>query len=321
MSRKQVWLVATLLVAHACMALGQDPVYRQRLELPVQWDNIGYGQAVTVDPHTGEVFVCDPRSNRILIFDPEGFFKFQILGGDDFSAPRDLAVDPEGLLLVLANRRKGRAPLELDFDGLFRGEILSLEEFPGRQPPLFVSIAISPDGSRVFLVDDANLVLWISDRQGTILSFFDLKKDYDDRVEQDLMLGQVDVYGDHVLLAIMSHGEILRFTLAGELVDFVGRKGTSRCHLGRPSSAALTEDGQILVIDQQRMLLLRWSLDGNRCLGEYLGVGFSPGYLYYPYDIALDSRGQLFIAQTFDGRVQVFDGLSSAAGVDPPPTP
>jgi len=308
------WLLTFLLAASAVAVEGQELIFRQKLELPVAQDDIGYGQAVTADPHTGEVFVCDPRSNRILIFDPEGFFKFQILGGDDFSAPRDLAVDPDGFLLVLANRRLGRVPLELDFDGPFHHKIFAAAELPASETPRFVSIALSPDGTRVYLADEANLVLWITDRDGAVQKAIDLAEGYDDRERRNLMLGQVDVYGENVLLAVMSHGEVRRFDLDGKSIDFVGRKGTARCQLGRPTAAALTRDGEIFVIDQQRMLLQQWAPDGNRCLGEHLGLGSLPGYLYYPYDLALDASGQLFIAQTFDGRVQVFEGAPAAAG-------
>jgi sugar lactone lactonase YvrE len=307
--------VAMLVALGAGAATSQQPSFRQRLQLPVARDDIAYGQAVTVDPHTGEVFVCDPRTNRILVFNREGFFTYQILGGDNFAAPEDLAVDPDGFLLLLASRGFQRLPLELDFDGEFRREIPLQGLTADLVAPALISLALSPDGKRLYLLDATNFRLWITDREGRIEGSVDLTEGRKE-TEGDLFLGQVDVYGDNVLVAVPSHGEIRRFDLDGTLIDRVGIKGTSQCELGGATAAALTEDDEFLVIDQQRMFLMRWTPKGNRCLGQYLGLGISDGFLYYPYDIALDDQGRVYIAQSFDGKIQVFEGMAAAAGPD-----
>ena len=311
--RHRVLLLLGLAVCGCVEIAGaQEPVYLQRLRLPVLRDDIGFGHAVTVDTHTGEIFVCDPRTNRILIFDRDGYFSYQILGGEEFSAPQDIAVDPDGLLLVIANRGERRTPLELDFDGTFRREIRLIGLPEGLGPPRFTSIALADDGERVFLVDDANERVWISDRDGKILGSADPNPDSGGDTARDLFLGHIDVYGDTALLAVASEGEIRRFDLDGRLKGSVGAKGTAPCQLGRPTAAALTDGDELLVIDQQRMLLSRWSVSGNRCLGEYIGFGSAPGYLYYPFDLALDARGRFYIGQSWDGRVQVFEGMGAA---------
>ena len=297
-------------------AESQPPEYVQRLALPVAQDDIGYGQSVSVDPHTGEIFVCDSRTNRILIFDSEGFFEYQILGGTEFSGPRDLAVDPTGLILVLGSREAKRVPIELDFDGVFRREI-EIQDVEATAAPRLNSIALSPDGNRIFLIDDANAELLITDRDGTVIRSIDLAAGLSERRRKDMIVGQVDVYGDRVLVSLPSEGEVHTFDLDGERLGHVGLKGTGRCELGRPTAAALTESGEYLIVDQQRMVLLQWSAKGNRCLGEFIGIGAAPGYLYYPYDVALDAAGRLYIAQTYDGRVQVYEGLEKAMASNP----
>ena len=62
-----------------------------------------------------------------------------------------------------------------------------------------------------------------------------------------------------------------------------------------------------------RMALSSWSIDQDRCLGDPVGFGFAPGELYFPNDLALDPKGQIYISQPFEGRVQVFQGLAPAA--------
>lgn len=303
-----------LLAALAAATGAQEPVFLARLDVPVIDDSIAYPTAVTVDGHGDEVFVCDTRKNRIVIFDGAGLFRYEIAGGDIFSAPRDIAVDPDGLLLVLANHERRKAVLELDFDGLFLREV-SLGGLPeGSLPPRIVSLALSPSGDRLFALDEANLTLWISDRQGDLLGSVDLAAGLSESDRQDLILGHVDVYGDNVLIAVPSAGQILHLTPDGELLRRVGQKGGGSCKLGRPAAAALEENGELIVVDRQRMVLMRWSGEQNRCLGEYLGIGVGPGRLYYPFDLALDGEGRSYITQGFEGRVQVYEGLAPAAG-------
>lgn len=293
-------------------ASAQEPVYRRLLGLPVVGDTVGYPVSVSADLHTGEVFVCDSRRNRILIFDADGLFSFQIPGGDRFSAPRDVAVDPEGYIFVVANRAGRRALLELDFDGLFRREIV-LGTGPPNQAPDYTSVALSPSGDRLYVLDERNLVLWISDRSGEVLQRVDVAAGVAEQARDDLMLGHVDVYGDRVLVPIASLGEIRILDLDGRLVRSTGRKGTAPCTIARPVAAALSNDGELVVVDQQRMVVLRWNPEANRCLGDYLSIGAAPGLLYFPMDLALDREGRIFIPQGFESRVQMYDGMTPAA--------
>ena len=112
--------------------------------------------------------------DRILIFDTDGIFLHEIPGGDVFSAPRDLAVDPEGFLVVVANHERRPALIELDFDGLFLREI-RLSGLPEEAiEPVIISVALSPAGDRLYALDSANLHLWIGTRDGEIESSVDL---------------------------------------------------------------------------------------------------------------------------------------------------
>lgn len=302
-----------MVASTAVFAAAEAPTYVTRLELPVAGDAIGYPDAVAVDPGSGEVLVCDSRKSRILIFDPAGFFSYQIPGGIVFSAPRDLAVAPDGLLLVLANHERHRALLELDFDGLFLREIrLSGGPEPAVGPDL-ASVALSPSGERLYVLDAANLTVSIADRDGRVRTSVDLAAGLSDKDKADLILGKLDVYGDSVLIAVPSMGSIRIFDRDGVLQQTVGIHGTAPCQTAFPRAAALDVNGHLVVVDQQRMILSRWDPADNRCLGEYYGPGTGLGYLYYPLDVALDGAGRLYTSQGHLGLVQAYEGLAPAA--------
>lgn len=295
----------------------QRPTFVRGLSLPVFGDSIGYPRGVSADLHARELFVCDTRLNRVLIFDREGLFRHEIAGGDVFLAPRDVAVDPEGYLVLAAIRQGRAALLELDFDGLFLREIvLSLPE--GAVEPRYVSVALSSGGERVYALDAENLRLWIARRNGEVEGSVDFASGLSERQRYDVILGHVDIYGDTVLVAIPSAAEVRTFELDGTPRKIIGRRGTARCMLAFPVAAALDDRGELVIVDQQRMVVLRWNHEANRCLDEYIGLGAAPGFLYYPMDLALDGSGQIFVSQGFEGRVQMYSGMTPAA---PPPSP
>jgi hypothetical protein len=303
---------ATLLLLTGWASTAEEPTFVRRLALPVADDAIGYPRGVTADPHTGEVFVCDTRGNRILVFDSEGLFVYEIPGGDVFTAPRDVAVDPEGYLVTVAGHDQRQAILELDFDGLFIREVVLSGLPEDVAEPHVRSLALSTAGDRIYALDSRNNRLWITSRDGEVVKAVDLAGEYSTDAARDLILGHVDVYGDTVLVAIPSFSEVRAFDRDGQPTGSVSKPGTAPCTLAFPTAAALAEDGSLLIVDRQRMVVLRWSIETNRCLGEHLGIGASPGFLYYPMDLALDQSGQMYIAQGYEGRVQMYEGMTPA---------
>lgn len=314
-------LVPIALIA-ASVGLGSAeeaaPSYLYLLAPPVVGDNIGFANSVTADLVTGEVFVCDSRRARILIFDSDGHFRYQIRGGSDFSAPRDLAVDPDGYLFVLANYKGPRALLQLDFDGKFIRQI----QFSG-QPRSddvvsnLTSIAISPSGDRLYIVDSNRHEVWITDRDGNVLHVIELAAGLTEENRQDQILGRVDIYNDRMLLGMPTEARVRVYDLEGEMLTSVGQRGSAPCHVARPMAGVLDAEGTVIAIDSQRMAVVAFEQGVNRCVGDYLAAGTLPGNLYYPIDIALDAMGRLYVSQGFEGRVQAFRGFAPAA--EPPP--
>ena len=166
-SLRTIFALVLVLAALAPLAAAQverlagRPEYVERLDLPVVADAIVAPVSVTADVHTGEVFVCDLARDRIVIFGPDGGFRYQIVGGDVFRAPRDVAVDPQGYLYVAANVGEESTVVKLDFDGLPLGRV-ELSGLPeDADVPRIRSLALSPGGDRLFLLDEVNKRLWI----------------------------------------------------------------------------------------------------------------------------------------------------------------
>lgn len=291
----------------------QRPRYERRLEPPQRNDAFKKPRAITADLHTGEIFVCDTREHRVLVFDERGVFRYQINGGSSFRSPMDIAVDPDGYLVLLAWHDNERKLIQLDFDGLFLG-VIELRGLPDPQRPVDpISIALSPSGQRLYVLDAANHLLIVADREGRVQAVRDLVAGLDPDTAREQIYGHVDVYADTVLVPRPTLGVVHLFDLNGEPSGRVGLFGTASCQCAFPLAAALDADGNVLILDQRRMMFMLWDPRTNRCLDEFYGLGDFPGALYAPEDLALDGSGRVYVGQAFEGRVQVYNGARPAA--------
>jgi len=281
--------------------------------MPIRGDAFRLPSSVVADLHAHEVFVCDPFNHRIAIFDSSGLFRFEILGGVTFRAPRDVAVDPDGYLYTVANHKGVSSIVRLDFDGKFMG-VLELTGLPDDVQRFDLrSIALSPAGDRLFTMDTRNHRLWIFDRQGALQGDFDFEEGRSEDEIEDLVIARVDVYDSTVIAAVPTDSRVYLFDLDGEPQGFVGMRGTTPCHLGFPVAGALDNQGRVIILDKQRALFQIWEPEGNKCLREYFGFGNQPGFFYQPDDLTLDHLGQVFVSQGFEGRVQMYKDAEPAA--------
>jgi len=292
---------------------GKRPLYSKPLQMPLRGDDFRLPLSIVADLNAAEVFVCDPLNHRIAIFDRNGLFKFEIRGGMSFRSPIDLAVNPEGYLFVLATHQGHQSVVRLDFDGRFLEafELQGIPESSGGQN--FRSIAISSQAERLYIADQWQHKLWITDLDGKVTGAFDFEEGRTEEEIENLLLGRVDVYGESVLMGVPSEGFVYRFDLAGNLEQKIGQKGATPCMLGMPVAAALDELDRVVILDQQRALFQVWQAEDNTCLHEYYGFGAQPGALNRPFDLALDLDGQVFITQGYEGRVQMYRGGEPAA--------
>jgi len=321
MTKSLRFLIAAIIIAWpaffsgSAMAEARLP-YLKRLSLPSVTDVFKWPRSVHADRHTGEIFVCDQLNSRIVIFDGNGRYRFQIPGGQVFRSPLDVAVTPEGYIVVLGYIEGRRQLVLLDFDGKPIAD-LPLTGLPeGLEETEFVSIALSPGGDRLFVLDQANFRLWIAGLDGRVSGSVNLISNIPETEAREQLFGHVDVYGDTVLVSLPMAGEVQLFSLSGELLSVVGLKGTSHCQTAFPLAAAMDRDGNVLILDQQRMLIMLWAPEENECLSETGGGGGRAGDLYKPADLALDAAGRVYVSQGFDGRVQVFGNATPALGTE-----
>lgn len=64
--------------------------------------------------------------------------------------------------------------------------------------------------------------------------------------------------------------------------------------LNRPNGVAVAADGTLLIVDKNHYRVVRLDRSG-KVLGEFGGLGHSPGSLPAPYDIAIGKTGEIYV--------------------------
>jgi sugar lactone lactonase YvrE len=107
-----------------------------------------------------------------------------------------------------------------------------------------------------------------------------------------------------------NNGRLLVFGEDGSVRAQVGR-GSGTGNLGLPRGLAVDSNGRVFVADTsgQAVFVYRAPSSDSRRL-DYLGsfgtLGVADGQFRYPNSVAIDARGRVYVADTFNDRVQIW---------------
>jgi streptogramin lyase len=114
----------------------------------------------------------------------------------------------------------------------------------------------------------------------------------------------------NVWLADIGYHVVMQFTPDGKLLKTLGTKGvpgSDTTHLDKPTDMAITPSGEVFVSDGYgNNRIVHFDANG-KFVNAWGKLGTGPGEFSLPHAIALDSAGQLYVADRNNVRVQVFD--------------
>ncbi len=249
------------------------------------------GVACTDD---GRLVVADTGNGRLLNFAFRGGL---VSGGSEVKIaqlpyPVRLQLDSKGNVLVLD--RKMRRIGRVDGKGAFLGY---LEVKGVANPAAVIPGAFKVDGSNnLYLLDMAAQKVLVLDPSDAVVRQLDLPRD--GSVFTDIALDAagsiyaVDAVGAAVWAADRAAAAFK--LLAKGLKDVVSFPGYVTAVRGR-----------LFVVDQNGHGIVTLGLDGSY-QGRQLGVGSTEGLVYYPSQLCIDDQGEAFLADRYNGRVQIF---------------
>jgi len=236
-------------------------------------------------PKTGEVWVTDRRLRAIEIFSASG----KLLREFNPKLPKN----------QLPKFKTGNvqwAPLAMAFapDGsLYVTEILN-----GHRLLIF-----SPDGTFKRSIGTAGLVGDAKQGQG-VFQF----------------PNSVKVLGDEVWVADSNNRRIQVFSAKGDFKRIVVTQGLPRGFDFLPKASS-TDLQRVVVVDTLAHDVTIWNAKSAEKILSFGAQGVLDGQFNYPNDLSIDAKRRIFVADTDNGRIEVWGWPSAANPVPTPTTP
>jgi DNA-binding beta-propeller fold protein YncE len=260
---------------------------------------------VAVNPSGDRIYVTQSEDGRVtLVLDGSGN-KLGTLApppetGQDHS-PVYVAVDPITSEVYVSDRLAGTIYV-YDRDGLYQREFRLAEPRPGWQP-----VGLAFDAAGNLYVSDLSAPfhkILVIDRSANVIRTLGA----DDQLNFPNGIG-IDAAGN-IYVTDSNNGRLLMYDTNGTVVARVGR-GTGAGNLGLPRGLAVDPTGRVFVADAtgQGVFVYKAPTDGSArldFLGFFGGEGAADGRFEFPNDVAIDARGRVYVADTFNDRVQIW---------------
>ncbi len=249
---------------------------------------LNFPSAVVVDP-TGALFIADTLNHRIRRVDPE-----------------------TGIIQTVA----GTGQAKCSGDG-----------GPGTAAALNEPVALALDGNHLYIADQSNNRIRLLDLESSVITTVAGTGDsgYNGdgipaieaglagpsglALDQEGNLYVADTFNSRIRKVAKETGMIS--TVAGDGMEFRYERGTneSALALSRPYGIALTPQGAVLITDSDHHLIRKWdqetktmSLVAGNGQSTFSGDGgpAEESGLNFPFGVAVDSMGNIAIADTFN---------------------
>jgi len=264
--------------------------------------HLGFPSFVYWEPVGKEIYVIDGKS-RVIIYTSDFFPLFTIGKRNGIEAPLALTVDTEGNLYVAQGPSKDNPKARISvFNACLKWERdIYLKGFEGDASFVPSRLAMDKKGN-LYVVGSSFPGVLIFDRSGQLLDTISIE-------EGDRKVRVTDVTFDNsgrLYIVSEEEGHIYVYDENRKFLFGFGEKGGSTGKLSRPLAVGIdSRNGRMYVVDYMRHTISAYDREG-KYLFEFGGLGYGEGWFQYPRDIAVDSSGRIFVADTFNNRIEIF---------------
>jgi DNA-binding beta-propeller fold protein YncE len=297
-------LCSMLVIPHKLDAQPQGPsvTYLDIINEDEEGGKIFFPSTVFVDPVMNEIYIIDSKS-RIIIYTSDFYPLFTLSKRNGIESPHGLTVDAEGNLYVAQGVTKDNPKNRISvYNACLRWDHdIYLEGFEGADSFLPYRMAIDRNGN-IYVAGYYFSGVLILNNQGKLLEIISPE-------EEGRKVKITNVTIDKTGKIYLVSEEESRIYVYDENRKFLfkfGEKGGSSGKLSHPLAVGIdNRNGRMYVVDYMRHTISVYDKDG-KYLFEFGGLGWGEGWLQHPRDISVDSAGRIFVADTFNDRIEVF---------------
>jgi len=241
------------------------------------------------------LIVGDTENDRLLRYH---FQEKSLKGGGEIKIPQlsnpiRLQINSKGEIFALDGKK--RRIIRLTPEGAFKG-FVDAEGVPS--PSTFVPRGFKIDGNNnIYLLDIFTARVLILNPEGKYQKQIPFPKDYG--FFSDLL---VDSKGSILLIDSV---RAMVFSAPKDSNSFSPTTKSLREYLNFPTSITNDIRGTIYIVDENGGGIIILGQDGS-FLGRQLSMGWNEGFLYYPSQLCVNEKGEVFIADRGNSRVQIF---------------
>jgi len=248
----------------------------------------------------GDIYLSDFYKKAVFIFDSDFIPVAKIDKVNGLLArPLSVAANDEGIIFVSEASTGGKPGRLLSFN--FRGEFKKQIKFSGfKGADTFTALDMAVDKKSNLYLAGGKGGLVILDKEGRHL------KTMISGNAQGGIIRSVEIKDGNIYVLNSTACRIYIYDGEGNCIIKFGRAGGVAGTLSQPHGLAVDKQtGLIYVADYMRHCLSAYDQKG-KYLFEYGGQGAGAGWFNYPKGIFINHEGRLFVADTFNKRVQVF---------------
>lgn len=209
------------------------------------------------------------------------------------SNPIRIQINSKGEIFALDGKR--RRVVKLTPEGAFKGYV-DPEGVPS--PSTYVPRSFKIDrNNSIYILDIFSARVLVLNSEGKYQKQFPFPKDYG--FFSDLC---VDSKGTLFLIDCV---KAMVFSAAKDSNSFSPLTKSLREYLDFPTSITTDNRGTIFIVDQNGSGIVLLGADGS-FVGRQLTMGWNEGLLYYPSQMCINEKGEVFVADRGNSRVQIF---------------
>ena len=278
----------------------------------------------------GRIYTIELGNDRIQIFDTDfnhilTFFGDEVDPQGDWSNPHSFALGQDGTIFV-ADRDNARALVFSAFDGINPPVLLSIIGSPGTgvgqfQQPLGLHATGTESSFLIYVADPRSNRIQIFDQDDVVK--LTIGTDFS-QPGRYLSSGQMSTdASENIYLADTFNHRIQKFDSDGIFVDTFGSLGTSPGQFDSPSDVFVDTTGLLYVSDQEnhRIQVFDSAFQHELTIGSFGRPSISStcntdapgavapcdGQFWDPQGVLVNNQGNVFVADTFNDRIQKFD--------------